>query len=93
MKIENIKSPEDILEYMKENIKYGWLDINNEEHIGNMKNFRRLYRTMTIEETISHGIGTCIEQVNLMSMLLNKLNIPNKMFCTRIYEEDNRYII
>ena len=89
MKIENIKSPEDILEYMKENIKYGWLDINNEEHIGNMKNFRRLYRTMTIEETISHGIGTCIEQVNLMSMLLNKLNIPNKMFCTRIYEGDN----
>ena len=48
MKIENIKSPEDILEYMKENIKYGWLDINNEEHIGNMKNFRRLYKTMTI---------------------------------------------
>ena len=89
MKIENIKSPEDILEYMKENIKYGWLDINNEEHIGNMKNFRRLYRTMNIEETISHGIGTCIEQVNLMSMLLNKLNIPNKMFCTRIYEGDN----
>ena len=24
-----------------------------------------------------------------MSMLLNKLNIPNKMFCTRIYEENN----
>ncbi len=69
--------------------KIGWLDINNEKHIGNMKNFRRLYRTMTIEETISHGIGTCIEQVNLMSMLLNKLNIPNKMFCTRIYEGDN----
>ena len=50
-------------------------DINNEEHIGNMKNFRRLYRTMTIEETISHGIGTCIEQVNLMSMLLNIVQI------------------
>ena len=44
---------------------------------------------MTIEETISHGICKCIEQVNLMSMLLNKLNIPNKMFCTRIYEGDN----
>ena len=35
MKIENIKSPEDILEYMKENIKYGWLDINNEEQWDN----------------------------------------------------------
>ena len=27
----NIKTPEDILEFMKANIKYGWLDINNEE--------------------------------------------------------------
>ena len=86
MKIEDIKTPNDILDYMNENIKYGWLDINNEEHIGNMKNFRKLYRTSSLEETISHGIGTCIEQVYLMSYLLNMLNIPNKMFCTRIYE-------
>ncbi len=86
MKINEIKTPEDILEFMNENIKYGWLDINNEEHIDNMKNFRRLYRTSTIDETLSHGLGTCIEQVNLMSKLLNDINIPNKMFCTRIYE-------
>lgn len=86
MYIKNIKTPEDILNFMKDNIRYGWLDINNEEHIGNMKNFRKLYRTSTIEETLSHGIGTCIEQVNLMSKLLAKMNIPNKMFCTRIYE-------
>ena len=86
MKIEEIKTPNDILEFMKSNIKYGWLDINNEEHIGNMKNFRRLYRTSTIEETLKHGLGTCIEQVNLMHTLLDKINIPNKMFCTRIYE-------
>ena len=86
MKIDEIKNPNDILEYMNENIKYGWLDINGCEHIGNMKDFRKLYRTSTIRETIEHGIGTCIEQVYLMSYLLNKLNIPNKMFCTRIYE-------
>lgn len=86
MKIEEIKTPEDILEFMKNNIKYGWLDINNEEHIGNMKNFRKLYRTSSIEETLEHGIGTCIEQVYLMSKLLDKLNIQNKMFCTRVYE-------
>lgn len=86
MKIEDIKSPEDILEFMKNNIKYGWIDINGEEHIGNMKNFRRLYRTSSIEETLSHGLGTCIEQVNLMSLLLTKIGIENKMFCTRVYE-------
>lgn len=89
MKIDDIKFPEDILEFMKDNIKYGWLDINNEEHIGNMKNFRKLYRTSSVDETLSHGIGTCIEQVYLMSKLLDKINVPNKMFCTRIYEGKN----
>lgn len=86
MNIEDIKSPEDILEYMKCNIRYGWLDIYGEEHIGNMKDFRRLYRTSSLEETLTHKIGTCIEQVYLMRTLLTKLNIPNKMYCTRIYE-------
>ena len=86
MLINEIKTPHDILKFMKDNIKYGWLDINDEEHIGNMKNFRKMYRTSTIEETLSHGIGTCIEQVYLMSNLLSKINVQNKMFCTRIYE-------
>lgn len=89
MNIEEVKTPEDILDFMKANIKYGWLDVNNEEHIGNMKNFRSLYRTSILDETITYGIGTCIEQVNLMHMLLDKLNIPNKMFCTRIYEGED----
>ena len=89
MTIESIKIPEDVLTFMNENIKYGWLDINNEEHIGNMKNFRKLYRTSSLEETLSHGIGTCIEQVYLMHYLLDKINIPNKMFCTRVYEGKN----
>ena len=86
MTIFDIKTPQDILDFMNENIKYGWLDINNEEHIGNMKNFRRLYRTSTLDEVLKHGIGTCIEQVFLMKNLLDKINIPCKMFCTRIYE-------
>ena len=89
MKKKEIKTPYDILEYMKENIKYGWLDKNNKEHIGNMKGFRTLYRTASLEEIIEHGIGTCIEQVYLMHNLFDSLNIKNKMFCTRIYEDED----
>ena len=89
MKINDIKTPDDILEFMKKNIKYGWLDINNNEHIGNMKDFRKLYRTASIEETLKHKIGTCIEQVYLIKTLLDKINIKNKMFCTRIYESND----
>ena len=85
MLINEIKTPEDILEFMN-NIRYGWLDINGEEHIGNMKGFRSLYRTSTLDEVLEHGLGTCIEQVLLMSTLLSKIGIHNKMFCTRVYE-------
>ena len=42
MKLEDIKTPEDILKFMDDNIQYGWIDVNGEKHIGNMKNFRRL---------------------------------------------------
>lgn len=86
MTIENIQTPQDVLDFMNERIKYGWIDINNEIHIGNMKNFRRLYRTSTLDETLKYGLGTCIEQVWLMKNLLDRINIPSKMFCTRIYE-------
>ncbi len=86
MEIESIKTPKDILDYMNEHIKYGWIDINGDKHIRNMKNFRSLYRTSSIDEIIKSGLGTCIEQVYLMSNLLSRINIPNKMFCTRIYE-------
>ena len=87
--ISNLKTIDDVLEFMKNNIRYGWLDINNEIHIGNMKNFRKLYRTLSINEILENGIGICIDQVNLMHYLLNKINIKNKMFATRIYEPND----
>ena len=87
--IKKVKTIEDVLTFMKENIRYGWVDINNHRHIGNMKDFRRIYKTSSLEETLSNGIGTCIEQVYLMKYLLDKINIPNKMFCTRIYEPND----
>ena len=74
---------------MKSHIRYGWLDIYNQEHVGNMKDFRKLYRTSTIEECLEHGLGTCIEQVLLMHELLKTIDIPSRMFCTRIYEGED----
>lgn len=89
MDFELIKTPEDILEFMKKNIKYGWFDKDNKKHIGNMKSFRRLYRTSSMDEIITHKIGTCIEQVYLINLLLKRINIQSKMFCTRIYEGED----
>jgi hypothetical protein len=89
LKIEEIKTPNDILNYMQEHIQYGWIDNTGKKHIKSMKEFRKIYRTMSIRETIQNGLGCCIEQVNLMHYLLDNLKIHNKMFCCRIYEPDN----
>ena len=89
MELNEIKSPKDVYQFIDDNIEYGWIDINGEQHLNTMKNFRRIYRTMSIDEILKYKIGTCIEQVNLMHYLLNKINIKNKMFCCRIFEPDD----
>ena len=89
MRIDEIENKEDILKYMNSNIEYGWIDKYGEKHIKTMKEFRRIYLTLSIEDTIKIGIGTCIEQVRLMKYLCDKIGLKSKMYCTRIYEDNN----
>lgn len=89
MEINNITTPEDIFLWMDENMQYGWLYLEGSRHVGEMKNFREQYQTMSVKETLEHKIGTCIEQAEVMHYLLDKINIKNKMFCCRIYEPDD----
>ena len=86
--MNDIKSTNDILEFM-DNIRYGYLDCFGEENINSLKNLRKNYRTMSLNDIINHKLGTCIEQVYLMHTLLDRINIKNKMFCTRVYENGN----
>lgn len=44
----NISNPKDILKFMDE-IKYGWVDINDNIHY-DMKDFRLNYRTMSTKK-------------------------------------------
>lgn len=89
MKLNEIKTSKDVYQFIDDNIAYGWIDINNQQHLNTMKEFRRIYRTMSIEEILKYKLGTCIEQVNLMHYLLNKINVKNKMYCCRIFEPDD----
>ena len=89
MKLNEIKTSKDVYRFIDDNITYGWIDINNQQHLNTMKEFRRIYRTMSIEEILKYKLGTCIEQVNLMHYLLNKINVKNKMYCCRIFEPDD----
>ena len=70
-------------------IKYGWMDINGEIHLNTMKDFRKIYKTMSINTALEKKIGICMEQVFYTHLLLDEKKIPNKMFCTRIYEDEN----
>jgi hypothetical protein len=90
MELEDIKTPRDILEYM-DRFQYGWLDINDEEHIQSGKGHKELYRTSTVEEMIEHNLGTCLEQVILMSRILTKLGFPNRKFIIRVYRGDEKF--
>ncbi|MBP3597573.1 MAG: transglutaminase domain-containing protein [Clostridia bacterium] len=89
MKLNEIKTSKDVYRFIDDNIAYGWIDINNQQHLNTMKEFRRIYRTMSVEEILKYKLGTCIEQVNLMHYLLNKINVKNKMYCCRIFEPDD----
>ena len=70
MEINEIKNPQDVYKFMTDNIEYGWIDINGNKHLNTMKEFRKVYRTMSIEEILKYKIGTCIDQVNLIHYLL-----------------------
>ena len=89
MTINDIKTPDDILEYLNENIEYGWIGTDGEKRIKNMDNFRKCYKTMSLESVLKEKVGTCIEQVYLIHELMNKIKVPSKMFCTRMYEDEN----
>lgn len=89
IELDEIKCSKDVYQFMVDNIEYGWIDINGNKHLNTMKEFRKIYRTMTIDEILKYKIGTCIEQVNLMHYLLDKINVKNKMYCCRIFEPDD----
>lgn len=88
MDFSDVKSPKDVLKFMKLNIKYGWFDYADNKHIGNMVGFRNLYRTSSLNEILEHKIGSCIEQTYLIKYLLDSIGISSRMFCIRMYEDD-----
>ncbi len=82
----SLDSPEELLNFMNNSIEFGWIDKDNKMHLGNMKNFRTDYKTMTTDEVLERGIGICIEQVALMKRFFDDHLIETKMYCFRKYE-------
>ena len=77
-----------LLDWLDENVEYGWLDQEKKVHL-DMRDFRRDYRIASVEDCLRYGVGTCIEQVFLMHLAYERLGLPHKMYCCRLYEPDD----
>jgi len=89
--LKKIKTPEQIIDFMDTNITYGWTDVFGKKHLNNLKNFRKLYKTNTLEDILNTGYGTCIEQAKLMNHILKILGYETKLFFHRSYETEENY--
>lgn len=83
-----LKTPEELMEYMNEFIQYGWEDIDGNIHINELKGLREKYIIISIEEMIYKGVGTCVEQANMIKTALDRMGYETKIFCHRSSESE-----
>lgn len=88
MTFEEIKTPEELMKYMDDNIQYGWIDQFGNKHINELKGLRENYRIISLEDMIKEGVGTCIEQANMIKTALENMGYETKVFCHRSSESE-----
>ena len=84
--MNDVNTIDDLMKYMDENIKYGWLGIDGKVRIDSLKDFKDYYRTMNIDDVIKCGVGLCPDQVNFIKNFFDSKNIQNKIFVIVGYE-------
>lgn len=88
LKYEELNTPQELMEYMDDNIQYGWVGIDGSIHINELKELREKYRIGSLEETIEKGIGTCIEQGNMIKTFFDRMGYETRVFCHRSSESE-----
>lgn len=78
MNLHNINTPEKVMTFM-DNIKYGWMGIDNKVRINTIKGIQKFYRTQNTEEILDNKCGICIDDVELERVLLSPY-YPTKSF-------------
>lgn len=91
MTFDDLKTPNDLMDFMNINIEYGWVDKQGNEHINNLKGFRENYRISSIDEMLETGLGTCIEQAKMIKCFFDKMGFENKLYCHRRYETEENF--
>lgn len=91
MTFDDVKTPNDFMDFMNINIEYGWVDKQGNKHTNNLKGFRENYRISSIDEMLEIGLGTCIEQAKMIKHFFDKMGIENKLYCHRSYEIEENF--
>lgn len=88
---EDINNPDELMDYMDINIKYGWIDKYGNKHVNNLKGFRENYLISSINSVFTVGVGTCIEQAKVIKTFFDTIGLENKLFCYRGYETEENF--
>lgn len=84
----DVKTPKEFYYFMIKNFIYGYIDKDGTKHY-NLKGINTDYITNSVDTIKNNLLGTCIESVNFEKYFFDKLGFENKMFCYRIYDENN----
>jgi len=86
-----VSTPDELMDFMNQNITYGWIDKSKAKHLNNLKGFRKNYIISSIDEMLETGLGTCIEQAKMIKLFFDKIGIENKLYCHRSYETEENF--
>ena len=78
------------MEFMDRNIAYGWIDVDGGMHLNNLSNLEENYKTSSIGGILNSGVGTCIEQAQLIKNFFDANGFENKLFCSRTKNEEDK---
>ena len=74
-KFDKLNTPEELFEFMKSNLKWGWISKSGELK-KKVEDFVKQYQLSTLEQVLKTGCGTCFEQVELEREFFVRKNIP-----------------
>ena len=105
MNYDSVKTPDELFEFVKNNIKFGFVNQFNENRYRDLSSklsfiaeLLRYYHLQSPSELLDTKCGISFDQNELMASWLieheykvSKYFIPNKIHSILIYEDNNRY--
>ncbi len=88
--MEQVNNVMDILEKLK-GIEYGWMDIDKNVYKNVDKGFKKKYVLANPEETLTNGVGTCFDLVEVERQYFKNLDLKFNTYFMIYYESKRIY--